>query len=334
MFYSDLTDVIFMASKKIVLASVGKMNFPEDVAESLRSLAKVVYATQEDYKSILSTAIAVIAGTEKIDETYLDIAPNLKLISRFGVGYDSVDVDACTDRKIFVTHTPRVLSKAVAEHTWALILGITRRISSADRFTREQWALRNRRFPFGTDLFGKTLGILGLGAIGTEVVRRSRGFGLALIYHDVVRKPEIEEELGIEFVEMNVLLQEADIVSLHVPLLPSTRGLIGVTELQMMKPTTLIVNTSRGPVIDQRALTEALKCGKIAGAALDVYDEEPIPINNELLGMENVLATPHIASATWETRRKMAESCAESLRDFLKGKLPRNLVPEQKNVSF
>ena len=323
-----------MASKKTVLASVGKINFPEDIAESLSLLAKVVYVTQEDYKSILSTAVVVIAGTEKIDETYLDIAPNLKLISRFGVGYDSVNIDACTDREIFVTHTPRVLSEAVAEHTWALILGFTRKISSADHFTREEWALRNQRFPFGTDLIGKTFGIIGLGAIGTEVVRRSQGFGLELIYYDVVRKPEIEKELGIEFVELNTLLQESDIVSLHVPLLPSTRGLIGVTELQMMKPTVFIVNTSRGPVIDQRALTEALKCGKIAGAALDVYEEEPILLDNELLGMENVLATPHIASATWETRRKMAQSCAESVRDFLKGKRPRDLVPEQKNMSF
>jgi glyoxylate reductase len=334
LFYPDLTDVIFMASKKTVLASVGKMNFPEDVAESIRSLAKVVYATQEDYKSILSSAVAVIVGTEKIDETYLDIAPNLMLISRFGVGYDSVDVEACTDREIYVTHTPRVLSEAVAEHTWALILGFTRMISSADCFIREEWALRKRRFPFGTDLIGKTFGIIGLGAIGTEVAKRSQGFGLKLIYHDVVRKPELEQKLRMEFVELNTLLQESDIVSLHAPLLPSTRRLIGVKELQMMKSTAFIVNTSRGPVIDQRALTEALKDGKIAGAALDVFEEEPIPLDEELLEMENVLATPHIASATWETRRKMAMSCAESVREFLKGKRPRNLVPEQKNVSF
>jgi len=316
------------------LVSVGKTNFPEDVAESLRPLADVTYSAPEDYRRILSSAVAGILGTEKIDEGYLDAAPYLRLVSRFGVGYDSVDVEACTERGIYVTHTPRVLSEAVAEHTWALILGFTRRVPQADRYAREEWALRRQRFPFGTDLIGKTLGIVGLGAIGAEVARRAQGFGLRLIYFDVVRKPELEEEYGVEFVELDALLQESDIVSLHIPLLPSTRGLIGSKELEMMKPTALIVNTSRGPVIDQRTLAEALENGEIAGAALDVFEEEPIPLDDRLLTMENVLVTPHIASATQETRRKMAESCADSVKAFLKGRRPRDLVPEQKKVSF
>lgn len=314
--------------------SVGRLNFPEDVAETLKPLAEIVYTTARSYEGPLRGAKAVIAGVEAVDMRYLSGAPNLGLVARFGVGYDSVDVEACTRRRVYITHTPGVLSGGVAEHTWALILGLMRRIPEADRFTREEWALGRRGFPFGRDVEGKTLGIVGLGRIGKEVARRAIGFGVGLIYYDIVRKPELEEELGAEFVGFEELLRASDIVSLHVPLLPTTRGMIGEEELEAMKPTAFLVNTSRGPVVDQEALIRALEGGKIAGAGLDVFEEEPIPLNDRLLKIGNVLVTPHIASATWETRRKMAMSCAESVKAFLEGERPTNLVPEQRDARF
>ncbi|MCD6480356.1 D-glycerate dehydrogenase, partial [Candidatus Bathyarchaeota archaeon] len=181
-------------------------------------------------------------------------------------------------------------------------------------------------------LEGKTLGIIGLGRIGSEVARRAQGFGVKVIYHDMVRKPELEEAYGAEYVSLKELLTKADIVSIHVPLLPSTERLIGEEELQMMKPTAILINTSRGKVIDQKALVKALKEGWIAGAALDVYEEEPIPLDDPLLRLENVILTPHIGSATRETRRRMAEVCAQNVKAVLEGRKPPNLVPEQVSI--
>ncbi|MCW3991908.1 MAG: D-glycerate dehydrogenase [Candidatus Bathyarchaeota archaeon] len=320
--------------KRKVLISVGRLSFPEDVAETLSPLAEVIYAPSRDFGESLNEVEVVIVGTEPVDDSYLDRAPKLKLVSRFGVGYDSVDIEACKARKIYITHTIGVLSEGVAEHTWALILGLMKRIPQGDRHTREEWALRRRALPFGSDLLGKTLGLVGLGAIGSEVAKRALGFGVKLIYYDIVRRPELESEHGMKFAELDELLRSSDIVTLHTPLLPSTRGLMGEEELEMMKPTAVIINTSRGPVVNQEALVEALENGRIAGAALDVFEAEPIPLDDRLLEMENVVVTPHIASATWETRRKMAESCVESVREFLEGKRPRKLIPEMKDTFF
>ena len=314
-----------------VLVSVGEHNFPRDVAESLSDLAEVVYHQPGEvgYLEALKDADALVAGMERIDGELLGRAPRLRIVARFGVGYDNVDVEACTRRGVYVTYTPDVLSGAVADLTWGLIIALARRLIEADRFVRERWALRREHFPFGFDLEGKTLGIIGLGRIGSEVARRAQGFGVKVIYHDVVRKPELEEAYSAEYVSLPELLQRADIVTLHVPLLPSTERLIGERELQMMKPTAILINTSRGKVIDQKALVKALKEGWIAGAALDVYEEEPIPLDDPLLRLENVILTPHIGSATRETRRRMAEVCAQNVRAVLEGRRPPNLVPEQ-----
>lgn len=319
--------------KPKVLVSVGKLNFPEDLAEALRPLADVAYV-QGDYTEQLRDASAVVVSMETVNDAYLAKAPKLKVVARFGVGYDTVDVEACTRRKVYVTHISDVLSAAVADITWALILGFMRRIPEADRFTREEWGKRTRGFPFGWDLPGKTLGFLGLGRIGAEVAKRAQGFDVKMIYHDPVPRPNLEKLYGINPVGFEELLRTSDILSIHVPLLPSTRHIIGRKELAMMKPTALIVNTSRGPVIDQDALTEALKEKRIAGAALDVFEVEPIPIDHPLLKLDNVVVAPHIASATWETRRRMAERCAESVKAYLEGKRPPFTVPEQRNVSF
>ena len=322
-----------IAMKPMVLINYKSDNFPEDVTDKLRSLADVVRVSG-DYSDQLRDATVLLAAGENVNEDFLKKAPKLRLVSRFGVGYDSVDVDACTRYSVYVCHTPDVLSDAVADLTWALILGWMRRIPEADRYTREEWWKKQRGFPFGWDIGGKTLGLLGLGRIGVEVAKRGDGFGVKMIYYDVTRRQDIEAKYGIAYVPFEELLKTADIISVHVPLIPSTKGILSTKQFQTMKKTAIVINTSRGPVIDQKALTEALKAKVIAGAALDVFEVEPAPLTEELLKLENVIVTPHMASATWETRRKMAERCAESIKAFLEGKKPPFTVPEQKNVTF
>jgi glyoxylate reductase len=319
--------------KPKVLVSYKADNFPEDVADKLRPLAEVIRVSG-DYTEQLKDATVLLAAGEKVNDDYLKKAPKLKLVSRFGVGYDAVDVEACTKRGVYVCHTPDVLSEAVADLTWAFILGWMRRIPEADKYTRTTWAKRERDFPFGWDMSGKTLGFLGLGRIGAEAAKRGKGFGVKMIYYDVVRRQDLEAQYGVAYVSFEELLKTSDIISVHVPLLPTTRGILSTKQFKMMKPTAIVVNTSRGPVIDQQALTEALKAKTIAGACLDVFEKEPIPLGEELLEMENVIVAPHMASATWETRRKMAERCAESIKAYLEGKRPPFTVPEQKNVTF
>ncbi len=319
--------------KPKVLVSCGKINFPEDVAETLGKLADVTYVEGE-YKRELSEAKAIIGGGDVVNDSYLSGAPNLGIVARFGVGYDTVDVDACIRHRVYACHTPDVLSEAVADLTWALILGWMRHIPEADRYTREDWGKKQMGFPFGWDMRGKILGLLGLGRIGVEVAKRGKGFGVKMVYYDVIRRQDIEAQYGIAYVSFEELLRTSDILSVHVPLLPTTKGMLGVKQFELMKPTALVVNTSRGPVINQKALTEALKLKRIAGAALDVFEVEPVPLTEDLLKLDNVLVTPHIASATWETRRRMAERCAESVKAFLEGKRPPFTVPEQRNVTF
>jgi glyoxylate reductase len=319
--------------KQKVLVSYKGDNFPEDVADRLRPLADVVRVSG-DYSEQLKEATVLLASGERVNDEFLAKAPKLKLVSRFGVGYDAVDVGACTLRGVYVCHTPDVLSDAVADLTWAFILGWMRHIPAADKYTREDWGKKQKGFPFGWDIGGKTLGFLGLGRIGTEVAKRGKGFSVKMIYYDIVRRQDLEVQYGITYVPFEELLKTSDIITVHVPLIPSTKGILSTKQFQMMKRGALVVNTSRGPVIDQKALTEALKAKLIAGACLDVFDVEPIPLNEELLKMENVIVAPHMASATWETRRKMAERCAESIKAYLEGKRPPFMVPEQKNVIF
>lgn len=316
-----------------VLVNAGVRNFPEDVAETLKPHAEVVYMSpsEEGYLDVLSESEAIILGTGVINAEFLDAAPKLGLVARFGVGYDNVDVEECSRRGIHVTHTPDVLSSAVADLTLGLILSLMRGIVDANTYARVEWSLRRSRLPFGRDMEGMTFGIVGLGRIGVEVARRAHGFGMKIVYNDVVKRPDVERELGAEFSGFEDLLKESDIVSIHVPLLPSTRHLIGRKELRLMKPTAVIINTSRGLTIDQEALVEALEEGRIAGAGLDVFEEEPLPSESGLTRMSNVVLTPHIGSATIETRRRMAEVCAENVKAFLEGKTPPNLVPEQRS---
>lgn len=322
-----------MAVRPRVLVSVGKVNFPPDVADTLAEVGEVQYVSG-DYAAQRGEARAAVVGGEKVNEAYLAQAPHLKIVARFRVGYDAVDVPACTSRRIYVAHTPDILSAAVADLAWALILGWMRRIPEGDRYTRTEWGKRQTPFPFGWDLDGKTVGFLGLGRIGAEAAKRGFGFGVKMIYHDAIRRPDLEKTFSLEPVSFEELLRHSDVLSVHVPLLPSTTRLLGREAFRKMKRSAILVNTSRGGVVDQSALAEALEQGLIAGAALDVFEEEPIPLDDPLLKVRNLLVTPHCASATWETRRRMAERCAENVRACLEGRRPPFVVPEQREVTF
>jgi len=319
--------------KPKVLISPDTMNIPEDVSAVLKEYAEVEYV-KRPYDDKLKGVEAIIVGTEPINAEFLDKAPELKLVARFGVGYDSVDVEECTRRGVIATHTPEVLSSGVADHTWAMILGHSRHIPLAGLHTKNRWAKREGSVPFGWDTEGKTLGILGLGRIGLEVLKRSRGFPLKVIYHDLLRREDYEDEYDVEYVGFDELLERSDILTVHVDLNPSSRSIFGVNEFEKMKPTSVIVNTSRGPVVNESALIDALREGKIGGAALDVFETEPTPLDNPLLSMPNVLVTPHIASASWETRRKMAVRSTGNVLSYLKGERPPHIVLEQRDKEF
>lgn len=265
-----------------------------------------------------------VLGTNRWTADLMDKAPRLKVIANIGVGYDNVDVPAATARGIVVTNTPDVLTDTTADLAFALLLCTARRICEANKFvTSGQWKMMGGPASFlGTDVHHATLGIVGLGRIGAEVAHRALGFHMNVIYYDVVRRPELEEKYGYRFVDFPTLLQEADFVSMHMPLLPSTRGMMGKEQFQMMKRTAIFVNAARGPVVDEKALIEALREGQIAGAGLDVFEVEPTPTDNPLLSMPNVVALPHIGSATHQTREKMVELAAKNLLAVLQGQPP------------
>ncbi len=265
--------------------------------------------------------------TDRIDDELMEKAPNLRIIANYGVGYDNIDLAAATARGIWVTNTPGVLTNATADLTFALVFGLARRIVEGEAMIRagewKSWA------PFlflGTEVSGKTLGIIGLGQIGRAVARRAMGFDMRIIYHSRRRMDEKEEKgLNATYVGLEELLSEADFVSLHVTLTNETRHLIGAPELNRMKPTAYLINASRGPVVDERALLQALQTKKIAGAGLDVYENEPA-LTPGLLELKNVLLLPHVGSATLETRTAMARLAAENLLDGLRGVPPRNCL--------
>lgn len=251
----------------------------------------------------------------------------LKAICNSIVGFDNVDLKAATERGIYVTNTPEVLTETVADLTFGLLITLARRINEAERIIRTgQWRGWGPKQFLGLDVHGKTLGVLGLGRIGRAVAKRAKGFDMRVIYYDVVRNAQIEKELSLEFVPMERVLRESDFISVHVPLLPQTRHLVGEKEFGMMKETAFLINTSRGPVIDEKALVRALRGGKIRGAALDVWEPEPPHADNPLLKMDSVVALPHIASASVETRTRMVEMAIENLNAVLQGKIPPNLV--------
>ena len=264
--------------------------------------------------------------TEKINDELLAAAPRLRWVANIAVGFDNIDVDACTRRHVAVSNTPGVLDETTADFAWTLLLAVARRLIEGDALARSgEWKGWNLDQLVGADVWGKTLGILGFGRIGRAVAGRASGFGMRVIYNDAVRAPsEVEGELRAEFMERDTVLRQADFVSLHVPLVESTRGLIGWRELALMKPGAFLINTSRGPVVQEAALITALEKHQIAGAALDVFEREP-QIGHGLL-RPNVVLAPHLASASLETRTKMAMMAVENTIAFFEGRRPQNLV--------
>lgn len=265
--------------------------------------------------------------TDKMDGEVFDIAgPQLKVVANMAVGYDNIDLGAATARGIMATNTPGVLTDATADHAWALLFAVARRIPESEIYLRagkfKSWG---PLLFLGGDVTGRTLGIIGAGRIGQAVAMKSRGFNMRVLYADEMPNPKLEQEIGARKVNVEDVLHESDFVSIHVPLLPSTKHLINAQSLRLMKKTAYLINTSRGPVVDEAALAEALKNCVIAGAALDVFEREPL-VHPELLKLDNIVLTPHTASATIETRSKMATMAAENLIAALTGQKPANLV--------
>jgi glyoxylate reductase len=258
-----------------------------------------------------------------VDDEVLAAAPGLKAVCNVAVGFNNIDVAACTRRGVIVTNTPDVLTETTADFAWALLMAAARRVVEADRFARSgQWTRWQWDLLWGHDVFGKTLGIIGFGRIGRAVARRALGFGMRVLYQDAVAAdPATERELHAARTDLATLLRESDFVTLHTPLSPETRHLINAESLRTMKKTAYLINAARGPVVDEAALVQALEEGRIAGAGLDVFEEEPT-VHPGLIGLPNVVLAPHIASASHETRLKMATLAVENCLAVLEGKTP------------
>jgi glyoxylate reductase len=258
--------------------------------------------------------------TERIDEELLAAAPKLKVVANMAVGFDNFDVEALSRHGVVGTNTPGVLTETTADFTWSLLVSAARCIPQGVRYVREgQWTTWGPLLLLGQDIHHATLGVVGMGRIGQEVAKRARGFDMTILYYDVYRREDLERDLGYRYVDMDTLLRESDFVTLHVDLNPHTRKLIDAAALKRMKPTAILVNAARGPIVDGRALYEALRDGTIAAAALDVTDPEPIPIDDPLLTLDNCLIVPHIASASVATRTRMSELAAENILAVLTG---------------
>ncbi len=262
-----------------------------------------------------------------ISPEMLAAAPRLKVVANMAVGYDNVDPAAAAGLGIWVTNTPGVLAETTADMAWALLMAAARNVVASDRDTRAGgWKTWSPTGFLGVDVFGATLGIVGLGEIGEAVARRATGFKMRVLYHSRTRKPALEADLGLRYCALPELLAESDFVSLHTPLTPETRNLMSAAQFAAMKPSAILVNTSRGGVVDQDALIEALRSGTIAGAALDVTTPEPLPLESPLYSFPNVVITPHIASASLATRSRMAEMAAANIIAVLQGESPLNPV--------
>lgn len=264
--------------------------------------------------------------TEKVNEELLGAAPKLRIAANVAVGYDNITLADCTKRGVAATNTPGVLDETTADFAWTLLMAVARRLGEGEALARSgEWKGWDLDQLVGADVWGKTLGLVGFGRIGRAVARRASGFQMKVIYYDAARAPlDVERGFHAEYRDLGTLLGEADYVSVHVPLLPETRGLFNAKTFSQMKPTSFLINTSRGPVVDEAALVEALKGKKIAGAALDVYEKEPLITAG--LKRPNVVLAPHIASASLETRTKMACMAAENVAALFKGRRPPNIL--------
>ncbi|WP_434772999.1 2-hydroxyacid dehydrogenase [Pseudomonas entomophila] len=279
-------------------------------------------------RDALPGAHGLLGASLRLDGPLLDAAPDLEAIASVSVGIDNYDVPDLTRRGVMLTNTPDVLTETTADTGFALILATARRVVELAGWVRDgQWHKSLGPTHFGTDVHGKTLGIVGMGRIGEALARRgAAGFGMRVIYHSSRPKPDIDARYGAQYRALDDLLAEADYVCLTLPLNASTEGLIGARELALMKPEAILVNIARGRVVDEAALAEALQARRIRGAGLDVFVQEPLPVDSPLLGLDNVVATPHIGSATHETREAMARCAVDNLLDALAGRVPGNWV--------
>ncbi len=310
--------------------------FPEEVERLIQAGHEVRVHEGEPLGKAGLLALArdaealIVLLSDRIDDEVLGNLPRLRIVANLGVGVDNIDVAAATRRGVMVTNTPEVLTEATADLAWALLLAVARRVVEADRDLRQEgfpgWTFLPKHL--GLEVFGKTLGIVGFGRIGQAVARRARGFGMTILYHSRTRKPEAENALGARFSPLEELLRESDFVVLCVPLSPETRHLLGARELSLMKKTAVLVNVARGPVVDEEALVRALKEERIWGAGLDVFEREP-EVHPELLRLRNVVLTPHIGSATWATRRRMAALAVDNVLAALRGEQPPTLVNKE-----
>jgi lactate dehydrogenase-like 2-hydroxyacid dehydrogenase len=272
----------------------------------------------------------VVLGTDQWTADMLDAASRLRLIALTSVGFDMVDIEACTRRGILVTNTPDVLTDTVADLAFALILAVARRVCETERWLRAGHWETPGVSPMGRDAHHATLGIVGLGRIGAAVAERARGFRMRVLYTDFVRREALEHQWGYRFADLEGLLRESDFVTLHVPLLRETRGMMGAAQFALMKPTAYLINTARGPIVDEAALIATLQAGRIAGAGLDVFEREPLDPANPLLAMENVVALPHVGSATDATRQAMVDLATDNVLALLQDKPP--LTPVNPDV--
>ena len=307
--------------------------------EGLHLLQKEVEIKVNPYDRVL-TKEEIIAGlkgkdgllcllSDTIDKDIITAEPKLRMIANCAVGFDNIDVQAATEKIIPVSNTPGVLTDTTAEMAWALLFAVARRIVEGDTFTRAgKFAGWAPLLMLGKDISGKTLGIIGTGRIGTAFAQKSKGFNLKVLYTDVQENKELEQSVSAKKVELATLLQESDFVSVHVPLLKTTYHLIGEQELKLMKSDAILINTSRGPVVDEQALIKALQEKWIFGAGLDVYEHEP-SVSEELKNLDNVVLQPHSASATIESRTKMALMAAENMLAGLRGEIPPNCVNKE-----
>ncbi|MEM3765521.1 MAG: phosphoglycerate dehydrogenase [Candidatus Bathyarchaeia archaeon] len=275
---------------------------------------------EQELLQIVRDADALIVGHDKIDGKIIEHSEKLKIIARHGIGVDNIDLQAATDRNVVVTYAPHANADTVADFTMGLVLSLARQIPQA-YMSMSQGKWESAKF-IGIELCGKILGIVGLGDIGYRVAKRAKGFDMKIFYWSRRRKTDIEKELGIQYVELETLLRESDFITLHVALTNETRGLIGEKEFSLMKRTAYLINTARGPVVDEKALYNALRNGQISGAAIDVYSKEPPDFEDPMLKFENVVKTPHIAAYTVEAVRRMDLMNAQDLFKFFKGEKP------------
>lgn len=266
--------------------------------------------------------------SDKIDAEVFNAAPKLKIVSQLAVGFDNIDLAEATKRGIYVTNTPEVLTDTTADFSWALLMAVARRVVEADKYVRTgQWKVGwHPAMMVGRDIHHTTIGIVGAGRIGYAMAKRAKGFDMNILFYDVIPRPEMEKDFDARKVDLDTLLKESDFVSIHVPLMKETHHLMNADKFKLMQKTAYLINNSRGPVVDEKALYDALKAERIAGAGLDVFEQEPTSIDNPLLKLDNVVVAPHISSASLETRARMSEIVADNLVAFFEGRKPPNLV--------